>query len=307
MTATQPATKATRWRRSARIASEVKGQILSGRAQRARVMPCRGAVPSGAGNGSTIASNRAWPRKRRAAAAAPARRAGSSGSARGSGRSRRALRAARGPGRAWWMPEPNARWRFGVRAMSSRSGSANCAGIAVGGADAERHRACRGAARRRRSRRAGRRDAVAELVRALEAQELLDRACAISAGSASSRALCSGQSSRHASAVADQVGRRLVAGVEQEDAVVQQLGSRSARSPSPRPRSAASARRCSGSPGARGGASTSRRGRADISRTAALPRSRCSASAPARARRGSRATSRAAARARRAARRAGCR
>ena len=125
----------------------------------------------------------------------------------------------------WCAPEPKARWRFGVAAMSKRRGRRTVP-VAVGGADAQRdRRACRqrDAAELERLGR----HAVAELVRALEAQELLDRA------SRSARALRSAAPSRPVleqrhQAVADQVGRRLVAGVEQEDAVVQQLASRSA-------------------------------------------------------------------------------
>jgi hypothetical protein len=95
-------------------------------------------------------------------------------------------------------------------------------GIAVGGADADGH------LRPRRERDAGdlarsRRDPVAELVRALEAEELLDgRSHPI--GILAQACPLVGPVEQAGEAVADQVGRRLVAGVEQEDAVVQQLG-----------------------------------------------------------------------------------
>ena len=108
-------------------------------------------------------------------------------------------------------------------------------------------------------------------------------------------------------AVADEVGGGLVAGVEQEDAVVQQLGL-AERSPSASPWISRVSTSASGSPGWRAalvhqtcagsrGTRSPRRWRARASR----------ARAPAPAPTGSPATSRAAARARRAARRAGCR
>ena len=166
------------------------------------------------------------------------------------------------------MPEPKARWRLGVRAMSSRSGSANCAGSRLAAPmpsvtwvrGGERHAAELG----------GRgRDPVAELVRALDAQELLDRG-ADEVGLLDQPRLLIGPVEQALQAVADQVGRRLVAGVEQEDAVVQQLGGAAAARRPPRPGSAASARRSRDRRGPRGGARPGLRG----SRASRAPR-RC--------------------------------
>jgi len=104
--------------------------------------------------------------------------------------------------------------------MSRRSGSGNCAGSAVGRADADVD-----------ARVGGqldashldflRRDAVAELHGAVEAQELLDRRLE------QLDIVCLGEQSslllrpfgKREQRVADEVGRGLVAGVEQEDAV----------------------------------------------------------------------------------------
>ncbi len=95
-------------------------------------------------------------------------------------------------------------------------------GIAVGGADAQRDRRCR------RDRDAANRDAcgrhaVAELVRALEAQELLHRR-AYQRRIGDQPRLLARPCRQQMQAVADQVGRRLVAGIEDEDAVVQEFG-----------------------------------------------------------------------------------
>ncbi len=114
-------------------------------------------------------------------------------------------------------------------------------GIAVGGADAQRHR------RARRHRDAAEFDrldghAVAELVRAFEAQNS-STAVLISAGSPISRCFCGRIARQRHQPVADQIGGGLVAGVEQEDAVVQQFLRRSAARHCLRPGSAASARR----------------------------------------------------------------
>ena len=128
-----------------------------------------------------------------------------------------------------WMPKPKARWRFGSRRMSSRSGSGNCAGIAVGRADAEMHI---GAGRHGDVADAGVGDgaAVAELVRAFHAQEFLDRGVdRLRMGGELAHRV--GMAEQQIDAVADQVGGGLVAGVEQEDAVVQQLQLRVSRSP----------------------------------------------------------------------------
>ena len=67
-----------------------------------------------------------------------------------------------------------------------------------------------------------RRAAVAELVGAFEAQELLDRG-ADQVGRVDQPAALAGPCAERRQRVADQVGRGLVAGVEQEDAVVDQL------------------------------------------------------------------------------------
>src|SRR4051794_2147597 len=67
-----------------------------------------------------------------------------------------------------------------------------------------------------------RRDAVAELVGAFEAQDLLNRRLDhLRPGNQS--LLLAGPSGERHEAVADQVGGRLVAGIQQEDAIVQEL------------------------------------------------------------------------------------
>ena len=252
VTATQPATKATRWRRSARIV---------------RWRPSRRSmfIERAGGQGSTTASRRAWPRKRaRRAGAPPARRADSAGSGPESGRSRPALRGAPAPCR-----------RTGGCPSRTRRGGSACARRRAGRgprrspgrgsrADAERH------LRARRERDAAdlgraRRDPVAELVRALEAQELLDRAPDELRLGEQPRLLV-GPVEQHAEAVADQVGRRLVAGVEQEDAVVQQLGRASASPPSPGISRVSTSPR--GRPGGAGGRSTRPRGRQEVAHRA---------------------------------------
>ena len=112
VTARQPETKATRWRRSARTRMVAKrGRFrAAGADRRSRADAC--------GRGSA-----------RGARAAPARRDGSAGSARGSGRSRRALRGARGPcRRTGGCPSRTRRGDSARARCSSRSGSAKVAG-----------------------------------------------------------------------------------------------------------------------------------------------------------------------------------
>ena len=122
------------------------------------------------------------------------------------------------------MPWPKARCGFGLRPTSSRSGSANVRRVAVRAADGQRQQA---AGRQRRCRR---RRSAAVVIRLFSCSGLSKRssssiAVPSSAGSATQPLpLVAVASSSACSAVADQVGRRLVAGVEQEDAVVQQLG-----------------------------------------------------------------------------------
>ena len=110
-------------------------------------------------------------------------------------------------------------------------------------------------------------------------------------------------------AVADQVGGGLVAGVEQEDAVVQQLGLGRAARRRARPGSAASARRLSGSPGAaRRSATSAPQVVAEVAAPPRLPRASTSApGAGSSADRIASDQSRSGAALGRAARRAGCR
>ena len=130
------------------------------------------------------------------------------------------MRASDIPAQAW-MPVPKARWRFGSRLMSRRSGSAKLAGIAIGGADADMHIGAgwyRDAAEPRILDGAP----VAELVRAFHAQEFLDR------GLDRLRMLAQiahrvGMADEKIDRIADEIGRRLVPGIEEKDAVVQEL------------------------------------------------------------------------------------
>ncbi len=94
-------------------------------------------------------------------------------------------------------------------------------GVAVGGADAQRHRRAR---RHRDAAEFERLDghAVAELVGALEPQHFLDRGLDQRGILDQPPLLAAWLRQRH-QAVADQIGGGLVAGIEQEDAVVQQL------------------------------------------------------------------------------------
>ena len=94
-------------------------------------------------------------------------------------------------------------------------------GIAVGGADAQRHR------RTRCQRDAAefdwlRRHAVAELVRTFKPQDFLDRGLD-QIGIFDQPLLLRGVARQRHQPVADQIGGGLMAGVEQEDAVVQQF------------------------------------------------------------------------------------
>ena len=197
---------------------------------------------------------------RAAVRAAPARRAGSRGKrARKRPIATRPSRRARPMPTHWWMPEPKATWRFGVRAMSSRSGSANGSGSRLA-APMPSVTCVRGAS-------ATPPISVAQVVIRLPSWfELSKRrnsstALRTSSGSAMRRAFCVGPVEQAGQAVADQVGRRLVAGVEQEDAVVQQLG-RAQRSRRPRLRSAGSGRRPRDRRARRGAARPGLRGRA---------------------------------------------
>ena len=133
-------------------------------------------------------------------------------------------------------------------------------GSACGRFESFRIRIARGRGSRRRShivtcvsagiapRRSRRPDghAVAELVRALEAQDLFDGALD-QPGSAEQPLLLIRILRQRDQAVADQIGRRLVAGVEHEDAVVQQLGVN--RSPASSPWISRVSTSRSGSPG----------------------------------------------------------
>ena len=204
-------------------------------------------------------------------------------------------------------PEPKARCRFGWRPTSSRSGLGELVGVAVGGADAERDE---GAGRHGDAADLGRRraDAIAELVGALEAQEFLHRRCGSDAGSRDQPRPLLRPLQQRDQAVADQVGGGLVAGVEDEDEVVQQLASRDSRSPSASPWISRVSTSRSGSPGLRApvGDEAPQVGQ-ELRRPPARRARAAPASAPAPARPGWPATSRAAARAPRAARPAGCR
>ena len=176
VTARQPATKATRWRRSARTARDGKGESFQ--REDIEATAAQGAVPGSGGSGSTTASKRAWPRKRARRCAQRRRREPVVREARQEAADRDPPFEPRQAMPAHvWMPEPKATCRFGVRAMSSRSGSANCSGSRLAAPMHERHRACRGASATPPISVALRRDPVAELVRALEAQEFLDGGC----------------------------------------------------------------------------------------------------------------------------------
>ena len=123
------------------------------------------------------------------------------------------------------MPKPNAMCLFGSRVMSSRSGSGNCAGSRLA---APMHIVMRasGGSVTPPTVASQRRDPVAQLVRALEAQEFLDRRLddgRVAEIRDQPRLLLRPLGQRM-QRVADQVGRGLVAGVEQEDALVHQLG-----------------------------------------------------------------------------------
>ena len=124
-------------------------------------------------------------------------------------------------------PEPKARCRLGSRATSRRSGSGNSAGSRLAApmpivmkvpAGMSMPPSVTGSCR----------GAVAELVGALEAQQLLDRAADQPRLGDQARLLL-GPFEQRVEAVADQVGRGLVAGVEDEDDVVQQLALGEAR------------------------------------------------------------------------------
>ena len=75
-----------------------------------------------------------------------------------------------------------------------------------------------------------RRDAIAELDGTLEAQKLLDRRLHSlhDPGLRDQRGFLVGLLAERVQGVADQVGRRLVAGIEQKDALMQQLRFRQA-------------------------------------------------------------------------------
>ena len=245
---------------------------------------------------------------RAAAAHRLAGAAGSPESAPGSGRWRCGppRRATLRPAHTW-VPEPKARWRLGSRRDVEPVRIGKLGRIAVGGADADgderarRHGDAADLDRRASSAgcRAGWSSRSAGTPR---------RAVRISSGLGDQPRLLVGPFEQREQPIADQVGGGLVAGVEDEDDVVQQLALGQPLAVLPRPGSAGSARRARGRPDARAGRRPARADRSTNSATARSPRSRCSARrAPARARPGSRATSRAAARAPRAARRAGCR
>ena len=136
--------------------------------------------------------------------------------------------AMRASSRATFMPAqacapwPNATCRLGLRAMSSASGSANCAGSRFAAPTPSVTKSPAGSSRVAERDRRGE-QAVVQLQRALEAQQFLDRAVDQRRLALQALELAALREQR-VHAVADQVGGGLVAGVEQEDAVVQQLG-----------------------------------------------------------------------------------
>ena len=251
---------------------------------------------------------RAGARGRESARAAPApaaRRGGSRESAPGSGRSRRALRGAPVPcRRTGGCPSRRRRGGSAGATMSSRSGSANASGSRLA-APMPIVTGVRGAS-------ATPPISVAQVVIRLPSWfELSKRrnsstAVRISAGSASRRAFCSGQASRHARPLPI----RLVVVSWPALSRKMQLCSSSARAQRLAAfavRSGASARRPRGRPARHGGARPGLRGSAELAHRAVAALELRPRSAPARARRGSPATSRAAAPAPRSAPPAGCR
>ena len=201
-------------------------------------------------------------------------------------------------------PEPKARCRLGSRPTSSRSGSANSAGSRLAAPMPMVMKVPAGMATPPISRGA-RRHAVAELVGALEAQQLLHRRADQLRLGDQARLLLRPFEQR-VEPVADEIGRGLVAGIEDEDDVVQQLALAQALAvlfalDQPGQHVALGIARMRAPVGDQALEIGEER------RTACSPRARCSSSAPARARPGSPATTRAAARAPRAAPPAGCR
>ena len=175
---------------------------------------------------------------------APARRsAHSPETAPGIARSRSRLRAAPAPSRR--IDARRCRRRDAGSACGrcrDVSGIGELRGIAVGGADAQRHRACPAGSVMPPS-------STGSVVMRLPSWfELSNRrisstAVLISSGLFDQPPLLRGIVRQRHQPVADQVGGGLVAGIEQEDAVVQQFLSRSAARHCPRPGSGGSARR----------------------------------------------------------------
>ena len=119
------------------------------------------------------------------------------------------------------MPVPKARWRFGSRRISRRSGSGKLRRVAIGGADADVHVGSGGHGDAAEHGIFGR-SAVAELVRAFHAQKFFDRrfdGLRMTAQVAHDV----GMADEKVDPIADQVGGRLVPGVEQKNAVVDEL------------------------------------------------------------------------------------
>ncbi len=122
-----------------------------------------------------------------------------------------------------WMPLAKARCRLGLRRDIEAVGVGKIFRVAIGAADADGDEIAllhRNAAQDRVRHHAS----IAELVGAFEPQHLLDRRLRISAGSSITRCIWSGYCRKRIERVADQIGGGLVAGIEDEDAILQQLG-----------------------------------------------------------------------------------
>jgi hypothetical protein len=182
----------------------------------------------------------------------------------------------------WWMPKPKARCLL-ARGAGRGSRVGRTGRVAVGGADAQRDQRACGPAPRRPPGGRRQRAPVAQLVGRLEAQAFVHRqrqhvllaARPVPARGRPAAALAGREFLQQDQAVADQVGGGFVAGVEQEDAVLQQLGLAELSPPaSPWIRRVSTSR--SGSPGRWRRSATSRAGRPASRSRCGCPAACCS-------------------------------
>ena len=119
------------------------------------------------------------------------------------------------------MPVPKARWRFGSPSDIEAIRIGKLRRVAIGGADADVHVGSGGHGDAAERGIFGR-SAVAELVRAFHAQKFFDRRfdCLRMAAQVAHDV---GMADEKIDPIADQIGRRLVPGVEQKNAIVDEL------------------------------------------------------------------------------------